>query len=87
MRPQREILKDHAKVAEMGGNILLRSAEKRISPIVIVPVSGISRPAIKRKSVVFPQPDGPSSVVNLPRRTTRFVSYSAVIWLKVLLNP
>jgi len=32
------------------------------SPMRIVPASGRSRPAMQRRVVVFPQPDGPSSV-------------------------
>ena len=30
----------------------------------IVPLDGLSKPAIMRKRVVFPQPDGPSMVKN-----------------------
>ena len=33
---------------------------------VMRPVSGVSRPAMQRKVVVLPQPDGPSSVKNVP---------------------
>ena len=37
--------------------------------IRICPVSGQSNPAINRKQVDFPQPDGPSKTVNWPRST------------------
>ena len=36
------------------------------SPTVIVPESGFSRPAMERKVVVLPQPDGPSRVNSSP---------------------
>jgi hypothetical protein len=40
-----------------------RAAENTVSPpISISPASGRSKPATPRKMVVFPQPDGPSSV-------------------------
>ena len=35
------------------------------------PAVGSSSPAIIRSVVVFPQPDGPSSVINSPSRTSR----------------
>ena len=41
----------------------------RRPPISIVPASGASRPAIRRSTVVLPQPDGPSSVSISPGRT------------------
>ena len=34
------------------------------SPMVMRPEVGVSRPAIIRSVVVFPQPEGPSSVTN-----------------------
>ena len=37
-----------------------------LSPILISPVVGFSKPAIMRSIVVLPQPDGPSSVTNSP---------------------
>src|SRR6056297_243494 len=38
----------------------------RLPPIRISPSVGSSRPAIMRRLVVFPQPDGPRSVTNAP---------------------
>ena len=35
-------------------------------PIRMRPAVGISRPAIMRRVVVLPQPDGPSSVTSVP---------------------
>jgi hypothetical protein len=36
---------------------------------LISPASGSSKPAIKRSSVVLPQPDGPKRATNSPRST------------------
>jgi len=41
------------------------------SPTVTVPASGSSKPAISRRRVVLPQPEGPSSAVRLPEGTCR----------------
>ena len=38
-------------------------------PILILPSAINSRPAIMRKSVDFPQPDGPTKVTNSPSAT------------------
>src|ERR1051325_7930303 len=43
----------------------------------IVPASGFSSPAIMRKVVVFPQPDGPSSPKNSPCATSSDTSATA----------
>jgi hypothetical protein len=42
-----------------------------------VPASGRSKPAISRNVVVLPEPDGPSSVKNSPRRTSRSMPSTA----------
>ncbi len=42
-----------------------------------VPAVGSTRPAISLSSVVLPQPEGPSSVTNSPRRTARSTGASA----------
>ncbi len=39
---------------------------------------GVTKSATARKSVDFPQPDGPSKVSNSPRSTSRLISDSAV---------
>src|SRR5918996_1120003 len=46
-------------------------------PSRIWPELGISSPAIMRKVVVLPQPDGPSSTKNWPSPTVRLVSRTA----------
>ena len=46
---------------------------RRISPEV-----GSSKPAIMRRVVVFPHPEGPRNVTNSPRRTSRLKSSTAV---------
>ena len=38
---------------------------------------GVSNPAIIRRHVVFPEPDGPSIEKNSPRRTSRFTPSTA----------
>ena len=40
-------------------------------PIASVPEVGASRPAIVRRSVVLPQPDGPSNAKNSPSSIAR----------------
>ena len=44
----------------------------------MVPVSGVSRPAMMRSNVVLPQPEGPSSDTNSPRLTAMLSSLSTV---------
>ena len=46
--------------------------------ISIVPPLGVVKPAIIRSVVVLPEPDGPSSVTNSPRRTSRSTPSTAV---------
>src|SRR5688500_14422939 len=41
------------------------------------PAVGVSKPAMQRRSVVLPQPEGPSSVKNSPRATVTDTSSSA----------
>src|SRR4029453_2029119 len=53
----------------------------------IVPADGSSRPAIIRRVVVLPQPDGPSSAKNDPAATVRSRSCTAVIDPNHLLTP
>src|SRR5206468_9376131 len=47
------------------------------SPIRISPALGSSSPAMQRSTVVFPQPDGPSSTKNSPSCTSSDMSSSA----------
>ena len=52
---------------------------RRIScpAISIEPSSWVTNPAIIRRVVVLPEPDGPSSVMNSPRRTSRSMPSTA----------
>src|SRR5258708_22261226 len=54
---------------------------------VIRPASGRSRPAIIRKLVVLPHPDGPSSVKTCPRCTSSAMPSTARSAPKSLLTP
>ena len=44
------------------------------------PSLGSSRPAIMRKVVVLPQPEGPSSVTSVPVSTVKLTPATAVAW-------
>ena len=55
------------------GGVDFRSTPSR----TIDPVSGRSNPAIIRSNVVFPQPEGPSSVKNSPAFTEKLTSSTA----------
>src|SRR6267143_3547261 len=46
-------------------------------PIRISPDVGVSRPAIIRKRVVFPEPEGPRKTRNSPSRVSRFTLLTA----------
>src|SRR3989337_2171274 len=50
----------------LGGRSVIRSSPTKTSPAV-----GVSKPAIIRRTVVFPHPDGPSRVTRLPSLTSR----------------
>ena len=56
------ILKD--KVQEICTLIPAFESNTTLSPIVILPSVGVSRPAIILRMVVLPQPEGPSNVMN-----------------------
>src|SRR5712691_3754317 len=51
------------------------------------PASGCSNPAMIRRSVVFPQPDGPSKQKKSPLRTSRSTPTRACTLSKFLLTP
>src|SRR5262245_45688096 len=53
------------------------SVSMRRPPMLIWPVSRSANPAIIRNSVVFPQPDGPSSVKNSPPLMSNVMSLTA----------
>src|ERR1700752_4735609 len=46
---------------------------------MMAPAVGSSRPAIMRRSVVLPQPDGPSRQTNLPSGTDRLTLPTALV--------
>src|SRR5713101_1592394 len=47
-------------------------------PTPISPERGFSSPAIERKVVVLPQPEGPSRVNSLPSGTSKLTSWAAL---------
>ena len=66
MRPEREILEYEPDIAFLRGQIETQiCAEDGIAVKEnLTPASGVSNPAIIRRSVVLPHPEGPRSVVN-----------------------
>ena len=76
VRPDRVVLEHHAHAPPLGGNEA--SVEERVRPSTrMIPASGVRNPAISRRSVVLPQPLGPSSVTNSRSRTSRLSSRTA----------
>src|ERR1700704_201984 len=55
--------------------------------IAISPPSGTRKPATRLSSVVLPQPEGPSSVISSPRRTSNDTASRAVVLPKRLVTP
>src|SRR4051794_1876352 len=53
----------------------------------MLPASGRSKPAIMRRQVVFPEPDGPSRVKNSPRRMSRSTPSTATTSPNSLRTP
>src|SRR5277367_2216228 len=51
------------------------------SPITISPLVASSRPAIMRRAVVLPQPEGPTSTINSLSRISRLMLLTAVTLL------
>src|SRR5215475_4493977 len=64
------------------GRLVTRRPSMAISPL-----SGIRKPATRLRSVVLPQPEGPSRVINSPRRTSSDTLSSAVMSPKRLVTP
>src|SRR5215470_10183106 len=69
----------------------LASNSVRLST-AITPSSGVSSPAMQRKVVVLPQPDGPSRVKNVPVSSAKLASrMPPAIWSvelsKILVSP
>ena len=65
------VLEDHARPAGARAARDAPAPATRRPPISMVPASGVSRPASRRRTVVLPQPDGPSTVSISPGRTSR----------------
>src|SRR6266542_1219840 len=71
-------------MSRSGGSMSLTTR----SPIRIDPDVTSSSPATIRSSVVLPQPDGPTKIMNSPSLTVRFISSTASVPLgKRLLTP
>ena len=73
VREQRVVLEhgvDGAAVRRLPGDVAARDEDARRRPAV-------SKPAIRRSSVVLPQPEGPSSVRNSPAATSSETSSTA----------
>ena len=65
----------------IGGTSLTTVLSMRISPAVIA-----SRPAIMRRVVVLPQPDGPTKTMNSLSRIWRSTSFTTCVVSKFLLS-
>src|SRR5690606_24453667 len=55
-------------------------------PIRMLPEVGVSRPAIMRRLVVFPQPEGPSRQTNSPSPMSKLTSLTALNSPKLLVT-
>lgn len=53
--------------------------DRILPPTLMVPVLGSTKPAISRKVVVLPQPDGPSRHTSAPRSTARSMESRTVV--------
>src|SRR3712207_8419578 len=71
-----------AMLRSRGARRLTVSSPKRMTPL-----STLSRPATMRRSVVLPQPDGPSRVTNCRLGKRRLTSFSTWTEPKDLLIP
>jgi len=50
---------------------------------MISPAVGISNPAMSRRMVVFPHPDGPTSTTNSPSFTSKEISCTTLVGPKL----
>ena len=78
MREERVILEDGVDVPPVGRHALRRLAED-----LDVAAFGCSKPAIRRRHVVLPEPDGPSIEKNSPLPTVRLTSSTARTFAEV----
>ena len=84
MREQRVVLEDGVDVALVGRHALGRLAEN-----LDVALVGCSKPAIRRRQVVLPEPEGPSMAKNSPSamsRVTPSTARTAPKWRQTLTN-
>ena len=70
MREQATVLRDVADPA-LEGRAPRRVPLTTVPPMRISPASGGSNPAMRRSTVVLPQPDGPTIATVRPSATTR----------------
>ena len=82
VREQRVILKHHADLALIGRHVVDPFAGDQDFSAVRA-----EEPRARLRTVVLPQPDGPSSVMNSPRRIANEISCSAVTSPKRLVTP
>ena len=68
------------------GGTTVAADERQRSPTQISPDSGGRNPATSRKVVVLPQPEGPSSEKNSPRRISNETASTAVTGPKRLVT-
>src|SRR4051812_9714692 len=66
----------------LGGTGVTSRPSTRMRPEV-----GVSKPAIMRRTVVLPQPEGPSREMNSPRSNARSTSWTTVLVRKLLVMP
>ena len=59
------------------GRLFAGTSSMRLPPIRMAPSLMSSKPAMVRRSVVLPQPDGPSREKNSPARMVRSIPRSA----------
>src|SRR6266849_10101788 len=69
------------------GGKVLAGDEISLSPTRISPLSGVMKPAIKRKVVVLPQPDGPSRHIRRPWSIAKFTLSTTVNGPYFLVSP
>src|SRR5271165_5887850 len=62
------------------------SALTSLSPMKMSPEVGASRPAIMRRRVDLPQPDGPTSTTNAPSSMPRLMSMRTLVSPELLLS-
>jgi hypothetical protein len=82
VRVERVVLEHHRQVAVAGRLVV----DPRSPPMSMSPEVMSSRPTIMRSSVDFPQPDGPTRIMNSPSAMSRLTSFTALEAVAVLLD-